>query len=138
MEFELNYNPLQALSLLKKDFAYYPIELQLVWLSEIMLVLTFIDMSDNGTLQLNKKQDRYVLTQQMARSILAPMLRGDRYILILNTLRNIYVHKGSLAALPQYRKLLIYKCHIDKLAEFAGVTLNWNCSLYKILDVKDV
>lgn len=138
MEFEFSFDCAKVLSEMRKEFKYYPIELQLIWLSEMLLIIAFGIIKDKKKVKLNKNKDKYVFTQRNAESILSTITLDSEIPILLDTFRNAYVHRGAYNAFYKFKEILDNVTLINKLAEFAGVTLNWNCSLYKILDVKDV
>lgn len=137
MEFELNFDPNVICNMLRKSFHYYPIEMQLVWLSELLLITAFTRIENPNKIKLNKAKDKYVFTQRDSRFIINNILNDNYTYTLLDKFRNEYVHKGSDCAYDLFKELFSSRNPVDKLAKFAGVTLNWNCSLYEILDIKD-
>lgn len=137
MEFEFDFNCDKVLAELRKEFEYYPIELQLVWLSEMLLIIAFGTIKNTKKVKLNKNNNKYVFTQRNAESILGSIIQNSKIPLLLNKYRNEYVHRGAYNSFYMFKEIFDNATIINKLAEYAGVKLNWNCSLYSILVMKD-
>lgn len=140
-EFAKDFNAEDALNSFRKSLKYYPIELQLVWLFEMLVIIAYTKASEDGSslIGFNKRSGNYVLTQSKTRVIISSILASDKILKLLETFRNYYVHKGPDQAYKFYKDVFTKsnrRNEMNKLADLAGVTLNWNCSLYEILDVK--
>ena len=107
----------------------------------MLVIIAYTKASEDGSslIGFNKRSGNYVLTQSKTRVIISSILASDKILKLLETFRNYYVHKGPDQAYKFYKDVFTKsnrRNEMNKLADLAGVTLNWNCSLYEILDVK--
>lgn len=141
-EFTKDFNVSAVLDSFIRSFKYYPIELQFVWLLEILLILSYDKLKGTNSklLKYHKESGNWTLNQKKARIIIFELTSCKlKTVALLEDFRNKYVHLGAAAAYGVFISLYTKeenKCILNKLADFVGVTLNWNCSLYEILDVK--
>lgn len=96
-----------------KHIVYYPIEMQLVWLTEILMYLVYIN--NVGTSKLIKKgsdNNHYTMGLKDLVTILGSELGIFRTIKLCISFRNEYVHLGALLAYDSYVKILENKDEI--------------------------
>lgn len=118
------------LSKLLVDIVNYPLELQLVWLTEILLY-TVISRE-------NYSVDKvYVHYSEVPEMLAAAGLPKNTSSLLFK-FRNTYVHLGHTAALPILRTLIQDEPGLGTLADYAGVSLSYNKTLYKALEKIEV
>lgn len=137
MEFKLDCEPSMICNTIREDFFFYPIEMQLVWLSELLLDMAFMRVKSRDKLRLNASKDKYIFTQRDSRFAISAVTHDYTTYVLLDKFRNEFVHRGSYYAYKSFEELTYRKNYVNALADRAGVTLNWNCSLYEILDIKD-
>lgn len=141
-EFTKDFNVSAVLNSFRKSFKYYPIELQLVWLLEILLILSYDKLKGTNTklLKYHKESGNWTLNQKKARIIIFELTNCDlSTVAVLEDFRNKYVHLGATVAYDDFISLCTKednKYTLNYLADFVGVTLNWHCSWYEIFDVE--
>jgi len=135
-EFPLNDDGALNIKSLMKLFKYYPLDIQLIWLAELLVCIAYNKEYPNvdkcKLIKLNTKKTAYVITQDGAKIILLDYC-DPVYLDILFNFRNNFVHLGSASAVENLKTLRCNINEVNKLAKFAGVVLNWNCCLQDIL-----
>lgn len=102
-------------------FKYLPIELQLVWLYEIMVRICLRDKPNS----FKQVDDSYVISSRRFHRIISNKTdRGS--ISILYNFRNHFVHLGYFDISSDWNDCLCNKKSIDALAKQYGVSLNWS------------
>ena len=129
-EYNVTYDYYQTIAKLRESVKYMPLELQLIWLLEILLLSSYM-AARSKAVRVNKK-GKHVFSFK-------DLLRSSRNIpcLDINTLRllikfcNTYVHEGWLSAKDMYETLIYPERHnLIKIADAAKVDINLNYSLY--------
>lgn len=135
-EFPLNDDGSLNIENLRRLFQYYPLEVQLIWLAELLVCKAYNkeypNVSSCKLIRLNSKKTAYIITQDGAKILLLNEC-DPVYLDRLFNFRNCFVHNGAITALLSLNLIRNTANEIDKLATFAGVTLNWNCCLTDIL-----
>ena len=118
---------------LKADMKYYPVELQLVWLLELLLMLVYLQHRSSYTVNDRGKHVFY------ARNLIDYL--GDNkkinmsFMRVFTQFRNKYVHEGPTAASSLYDKLIHkYTDQLKILAKFVGIRLNFGLDLYSTFE----
>lgn len=134
-EYLRNFNYYSTIDSLRKSIKYYPLELQLTWMLEVLLLSAY--MAHRDTCKVNYKDCHVFYFKDLLR--LSKSFLNKEELLTLNTLikfRNTYVHEGTASA-EDYFKTLVYaeRHNLLKLAEVARVELNLHVILYETFGV---
>ena len=133
-EFRNNDNYAKELNLLRKSTKDYPLELQLVWLFEILMILTYIaHVRKHLYMKYNTDRDTYVITQSKCVSYVSRGLRDADVMSLLAKFRDAYVHEGSLSDASRMFQELVddHKDALRILAGKAQINLNFGFSMYE-------
>lgn len=120
---------------IRASFVYYCIELQLVWLTEL-LILHYYTLSKN---EIQRHIRQHKIYDIFTPSDVTEKLKAEgelhRIYSKLVAFRNTYVHAGSQTAYDTFRDLYNnHKLELIELARIVDVNLNFNCVLYRILE----
>ena len=133
-EYSKTHDYIKELTELKLNFNYHPLEYQLIWLVEILILLVFLQIRDSGGVLQENKNNNSIRFYQKTVKLYLNRYYTDTLINKLFDFRNEYTHSGAYKAMKTFRDLLEYKDELDKLAEFAEVQLNFDFQLYPIID----
>ncbi len=118
------------------DINSYNIENQLVWFHELLLLITLRDRVRSGILndiEINNK-GYYVFYPMHAHKDLESKGFSKQCLRLLRSFRNNYVHQGPSEARLYFDILCNeYNNELKELANYAGVVLHFNISLYNIV-----
>lgn len=124
---------------IRNDFKRQCLEVQLVWLAEMILIHYYLLVLDDASTTLKRIRDYNVFSSS---NVVANMLRTNGPAQIyrkLSNFRNTYVHAGSTAAFDLFCDLYNnYQVELMELAQIVGVNINFNCALYKILEKRTI
>lgn len=109
------------LAFTKDVFKYLPIELQLVWLYEIMIRTCLRDKPNS----FKQVDDLYIISSRRFHRIISNQTDRES-ISILYNFRNHFVHLGYYNIENDWNDCLRNKKNIDDLANQYEVTLNWS------------
>lgn len=99
-----------------------PIELQLIWLYEIIVRIC---LADNPS-AFKTKEDYLVINLNKFYKLMTPSAKMKRALSILYIFRNHFVHLGYYNISGDWNDCLCNKKSIDALAKQYGVSLNWS------------
>lgn len=129
----------QIMNDIRFSFYYYCIELQLVWLAELLILHYYTLCKNTMRSYIRSHRDYDVFTPRKVSELLRA---SDKPYQVYNDLvkfRNIYVHSGSQAAFSIFRDLCNnHKLELIELARIVDVNLNFNCVLYRILEKREL
>lgn len=131
-EFKKGYVYTDELNSLRMSTHEYPLELQLIWLFEIFMILTYRHYVKTGKhMKYNPERDCYIITGSKCIRYISTLIPGPKSGAFLSMFRNIYVHRGCLGKAEELYKELVdnHKDDLNKLAGIAHTTLNWGYSL---------
>ena len=122
-EFFINRNYRDVITNLQKSIVGESLELQLVWLSELLLVYFYL-LQDVSTLSKTSKGSILYGYKLLLRSIEKDYRTLTDTAKLLVTFRNKFVHEGRLSADMNLSVLLMYKKELRELAAIVDVELN--------------
>lgn len=129
-EYLRNYDYYITIDSLRDSCKYYPLELQLIWLLEILLLSSYI--SNRASCKVSKQGRHLFYFKDLLR--LSKKFMSDYELEALYTLikfRNVYVHEGALAARDYFSSLVNKnRDSVLRLAELARVELHMSITLY--------
>ena len=105
---------------LRLSIRYAPLELQLVWLVELITVMHAIDVCTGSTVYVTP---RNALDGSSASSVVLEVWFS------LVKYRNRFCHGGLAYSSERLARITERKLYVNDLAEMYGVTLNWNNTL---------
>lgn len=129
------------LSSMRQYYARYPLELQLTWLVEMLILQVFIVLrsSNSNRLQYDVDEDKYTVYQYTVKRYLQFVGFSADVINKLFYFRNKYVHEGPCAAKSiLYELKYSYPLELIELSRFVDVNPNLNVTLYKLVEGEDV
>ena len=134
-EYLQNYDYYATIDKLRRSAAYYPLELQLVWLVEILLLSAY--MANRAKCKVNYKNLHVFYFKDLLRfskNLLTDEESSTLQILVY--FRNTFVHEGAVAA-QDYFNTLVYaeRPKLLRLAELVKIELNLGVDLYTIYGV---
>lgn len=133
-EYKHNFNYYTTISTLRESCKYYPVELQLIWLVEILLLSAYMANRENCHKN-SKGLDVFYFGNLLKVSKNIDGLDHNT-LRTLVKFRNVYVHEGAVAA-QDYFNTLVYaeRPKLLRLAELAKIELNLGVDLYTIYGV---
>ena len=134
-EYLRDYDYYITINSLRDSCKYYPLELQFIWLLEILLLSSYI--ANRNSCKVNNKGKHLFYFKDLVRH--SKKFMSDYELDALSTLisfRNVYVHVGALAA-RNYFSSLVNKNRdaVLRLAELARVDLHMRITLYDTFGV---
>ena len=94
-----NIDYVSLLHRMRQHYTRYPLELQLTWLVEMVMIKVFIVLSETtNQLRYNAEEDRYTMYQYTVKMYLQRVGFNISTINLLFSFRNKYVHEGPCAA----------------------------------------
>lgn len=103
-------------------FNKLPIELQLVWLYEILVKTTLI----HRKVKFEQNKDSYVISTQALHELVAESDNELYALQRLSLFRNRYVHCSYYGIEKLWRNCIETQTVLDAIAQRYGVTLNWS------------
>lgn len=131
MHYKVTIDLLLKAERLLKWIKYFPIEIQLIWVYEVMLLVA-LNGTPEGDRRLDEKKKNYVFTHEDA----SGFYNKTRYRILFQRLYNFrsrFIHEGPVSghkALPHV-KAVDHRLFDEFLSQFkTEVIMNWNCNLY--------
>lgn len=112
-------------------YKYYSLEMQLIWLTDIITAFCYEHLSNKKVVDnLNKNPNTSVNTKVIY-AVFKQYDLKSMYISTLFDYRNAYVHKGPKYAIDDFALLRNeYKPELAKIADYFGLQLNWDFVIY--------
>lgn len=129
----------EVLNGLKADFHRQCLEIQLVWLAEMLLLYCYLNVIRDVDCTIKHINNYDIFSPPNAATVLNRLRKPTLVYRKLSNFRNTYVHAGSTAAFSMFCELYInYQVELMELAQIVGVNINFNCALYKILEKRTI
>ena len=135
-EYNPTYDYYKTISSLRLSCKYYPLELQLIWVLEILLLSAY--MANRDKCRRNSKGNHIFYfgnLRTVSRSV--PSIDLDALNLLIK-FRNLYVHEGAKSAQSTFNVLVYDKREeLENIAKAANITLNRQVLLYDTFGVME-
>ena len=129
-EYDVNFNYYETITTLKDSCKFMLLELQLIWLLEILLLSAYMGNRSKVRRFNYKGQHIYSFNDLRHASKKIAGIEPNTLRLLIK-FRNTYVHEGWLSAKDMYETLIYPERHnLIKIADAAKVDINFNYSLY--------
>lgn len=122
-EFFLDRNYKDTIVTLKKSIVGESLELQLVWLLELLLIHFYL-LQDVSLLRKHSSTSVLYGYKSLIKSVSKTYSNLHNTLKLLVTFRNKFVHEGRLSADMNLSVLLMYKKELRELATIVDVELN--------------
>lgn len=120
----------KLVTVLRQSTAGAPIELQLVWMAELLSILLLLTNRDRPNGHIIKQTGSWRITHSIAPTLAPTVGLHPKTVSLLLKFRNTFVHNSSIAAAQlQLQLLSIPQKELDTLQEVTGVKLNQGRSL---------
>lgn len=124
---------------LRERFHNHNLEMQLVWLSELLLLHYYMYCRVHAEEYITHKSDCDIFIPRSVIALLQSLGKLSSVYKKLVNFRNTYVHEGSEAAYELFVDLYTkYQLELIELARIVDVNLNFNCVLYRILEKREL
>lgn len=115
----------KLIRVLRQSAVGAPVELQLVWMAELLSILLLLKNRDNPTSCIIKQTGYWRITHGATPSLAATVGLQHKTVSLLLKFRDAFVHNGSIAAVQlQLQLLSLPQKELDTLQEITGVKLN--------------
>lgn len=129
-EYDVNFNYYETIATLRESCKFMPLELQLIWLLEILLLSAYMG-NRSKVRRFNYKGQHIYSFNDLRRASKKITGIEPNTLRLLIKFRNTYVHEGWLSAKDMYETLIYPERHnLIKIADAAKVDINFNYSLY--------
>lgn len=120
----------KLVTVLRQSTAGAPIELQLVWMAELLSILLLLKNRDRPNGHIIKQTGSWRIPHSIAPTLAPTVGVHPKTVSLLLKFRNTFVPNGSIAAVQLQSQLLsIPQKELDTLQEVTGVKLNQGRSL---------
>lgn len=112
-------------------YRYYSLEMQLIWLTDIITAFCYEHLSNKKIEDRLSKSTNTSINTNVIYDIFKEYDLEFTYIKTLFNYRNAYVHKGPKYAIADFTLLRNkYKSELAKIADYFGLQLNWDFVIY--------
>lgn len=124
-------NLVERLEQFRVLYKYYSLEMQLIWLTDIITAFCYEHLSNKKIEDRLSKSTNTSINTNVIYDIFKEYDLEFNYIKTLFNYRNAYVHKGPKYAIDNFALLRNkYTSELVEIADYFGLQLNWDFVIY--------